>query len=471
MSRKPLRSPSPARLLAAALALALPAAASAQAPRPAAPAAPAARPVVPDPAYEAARAAFEPLPEDARRAVQDALVWTGDHNGVTTGGFGRRTYDSIVAYQRRASLPPTGILDDKARQGLVAAGAKARAAVGFVSRTDPATGAQIGVPERLLTRRDPIPNGARLRSADGKITLDLLRYPPGEAELPALFERASAATPERKVTYKVLRPDFLVVSGETPTGKFFIRHAAGEAGVRGFTLAYDKALAKDFDKIVIAVANSFVPFGAPATAAAAPTGAQAVAPAALPPPRPTATGLAVGPRRVLTVASAVEGCAEPRIGTTRARVVATDAKAGLALLELDADRRGTVPPLRSEALGSGASLVALAAATGSGLAALPAEAGAAGRAFAPLPQGSAGAPVLDRSGALVGLVASYPAAPRLVAGVVPPMSHPLVAADAVGMFLRANGLVPAAAGQGVDRTLGEVTAGLAGTVVAVECAR
>ncbi len=37
-----------------------------------------------DPAFEAARAAFEPLPEAERKALQDALVWTGDFNGVTS---------------------------------------------------------------------------------------------------------------------------------------------------------------------------------------------------------------------------------------------------------------------------------------------------------------------------------------------------------------------------------------------------
>ncbi len=57
-----------------------------------------------DPAFEAARAAFEPLPEAERKALQDALVWTGDFNGVTSGSFGRRTFEAIQAFAARTRL-------------------------------------------------------------------------------------------------------------------------------------------------------------------------------------------------------------------------------------------------------------------------------------------------------------------------------------------------------------------------------
>ncbi|MFT2129825.1 hypothetical protein, partial [Staphylococcus epidermidis] len=85
-------------------------------------------------------------------------------------------------------------------------------------------------------------------------------YPPGETELEAVFARITAPTPERRVTYKLLRPDFLVVTAETQAGKSYIRYAAGEAGLRGITLGYDKALAGEVDRLAIAIANSFVPF-------------------------------------------------------------------------------------------------------------------------------------------------------------------------------------------------------------------
>ena len=50
-----------------------------------------------DPAFEAAKATFEALPEADRKAVQDALVWTGDFNAVVSGAFGRRTFEALNA--------------------------------------------------------------------------------------------------------------------------------------------------------------------------------------------------------------------------------------------------------------------------------------------------------------------------------------------------------------------------------------
>ena len=107
--------------------------ASAQAPRPA----PAAAQT--DAAYEAARLAFEALPEAERKAIQEALVWTSDHNGVTSGGFGRRTFEAIVAYQKRGGLKPDGTLDAKARAALEASAKKIKDGAKFAVLADART--------------------------------------------------------------------------------------------------------------------------------------------------------------------------------------------------------------------------------------------------------------------------------------------------------------------------------------------
>lgn len=83
-------------------------------------------------------------------------------------------------------------------------------------KPDPASGAVLGVPERVLPKRTSQPGGTRWQSADGRITLETKSYPPGETGLEAIFARITAPTPERRVSYKLLRPDFLVVTAETP---------------------------------------------------------------------------------------------------------------------------------------------------------------------------------------------------------------------------------------------------------------
>ncbi|GEO98813.1 hypothetical protein MHA02_12010 [Methylobacterium haplocladii] len=452
-------------------------------PRPPAPAQPAA-----DPAYEAARAAFEALPEAQRRAIQDSLVWTGDYNAVTAGTFGRRTYEGIVGWQRRQGVEPTGILTVRDRPALDAAGEAVRKSLRFTVQADPASGAVIGVPEKLLARKSPLPRGTRWQSTDGRVTLDTTSSPPGGTDLDALFERATAVTPERKVTYKVRKPDFLVVTGETPTGRFYIRHAAGADGIRGFTMSYDKTLTAEVDRLVIAVANSFSPFpnAAPApeatpSATLSPGGARpgAGAPAPFAPPplpgsvaRPVATGLALGNGRVLTAAAALETCPSPLIGGAPARLTLRDPTGALALLEGGQHAQGAQPPaIRVEAPASGEALVVLGA-EAKGAAVAPGTAGA-GSVFAPLQPGAGGAPVLDRSGRLVGLVARFPATPRLIAGVMPPTSHALVPAGTIAAFLAQAGVAPGelAPAHPQGASLGAAAAPVLGSVVAISCGR
>ncbi|KQT57644.1 peptidoglycan-binding protein [Methylobacterium sp. Leaf456] len=446
------------------------------APKPAAP--------TPDPALEAARAAFEALPEPERRAVQDALVWTGDYNGVTTGGFGRRTFEGIATYQRRTGGTPTGQLGPSERTALASAAEAARKAARFRVQTDGASGAAIGVPERLLSKRSLLPGGTRWQSADGRVTLDTRSFPPGTTNLDALFERATAASPERKVTYKLKKPDFVVVTAETATGRSYVRYALGEAGIRGFALGYDRAMAAEVEPLVIAVANSFSPFPAegaspsvappPSAAVAAPKlapgpGPNFAAPPLAPPTseaHASATGLNLGGGRVLTAASALENCPAPRVGGLPAR---SEGAGPVVVLRVEGLGGGAVPPLRTEAPGADEALLVLAVESNGGRSVAPGVAGPGG-VFAPLQPGAGGAPVLDRAGRLVGLVARAPAGPRLIAGVMPPTRYPIVPGNAVAAVLKQSGVTSAPAPASAASPSG-AAAPVLGAVVGIVCGR
>ena len=99
---------------------------------------------------QAARTTFEAMPEAERRAIQDALVWTGDYNGAVDGGFGKRTFDALVKFETRARLKPDGQLDAQERAALEAAAKKARQDLRFAIVTEERSGLKIGVPQRLL---------------------------------------------------------------------------------------------------------------------------------------------------------------------------------------------------------------------------------------------------------------------------------------------------------------------------------
>jgi hypothetical protein len=382
----------------------------------------------PDATIDASRRAFEALADADRRVIQDALIWTGDYSGVADGTFGRQTVTAIVAYQRRTQQPPNGILTLQARSALLAAAEQARSAAGFTLVDDAKTGIQIGIPTKILPKRSANPSGGgRWQSADERVTLDTRSAPP-DATLQSLYDRSIATqAPGRVVSYKVLRPDFFVVAGETAGGKFYTRYNSGPKCLRGFSIGYDKAAAPQFDRLVVAIANSFTPF--PVQATPEPVG-QNPAPApqqAQPKPQTPiviGTGIATSSSQIVTMAP-VGSCKDVQVSGLKPRQIT-----GRGPFMLDFADTVKAQPLKANRgkLVEGAALLVIGFVNeggGASLVALPAQALAAGLLSGPLQPGTSGAPVLDLYGALVGLVGPIPAERRSIAGITPVANYPI----------------------------------------------
>ena len=134
-----------------------------------------------DARLEAQKAAFLALPEADRKAVQDALGWLDLYNGAVDGAFGKRTRDSIVAYQQSVGAAEDGIVNPTELEALKAATQRARAAVDFALIDDRISGVRIGAPLKLLTKLKPSSGETTLQNGDGSVSL-------------ALQARAGAAT-------------------------------------------------------------------------------------------------------------------------------------------------------------------------------------------------------------------------------------------------------------------------------------
>ncbi len=357
----------------------------------------------PDPALQRAQAAFEALPEAERRQIQLDLTFAVDFSGAALGTFGPLTYRGIQAFERANKSGVDGVLEPAERAALAAAAKRERDRLGFRTVSDPRTKAALGLPLALLPKAEPqAAGGARWQSADGKATVTLRAPEPSEGTLEQLFEKAQASpNPQRKVTYKLLRPDFYVVAGETPQGKFYLRMAKLPDGtLRGFGVAYDKALAPVWDRMTVAAANTFMPAGTAVAAGPASPAAPA------PPPDPLAprtferslTAVVVAPGRALTAAGAWRSCPQPRAGAQQARLIAEDAASGLALVAVEGL---AAPPLSAAPAKSDGPVGALAMGPGPdgrrALLALPGDL-AGGSLSAPLQPGAAGAPLFSAAG-------------------------------------------------------------------------
>ncbi|MGO9418451.1 peptidoglycan-binding domain-containing protein [Roseiarcus sp.] len=443
----------PARLtllFAASLLGALPAPAETPPLKPPQPAAPT------DAAFDAEKAAFLALPLATRVAAQDALVWLGLYNGTSDGEFGKRTRDSIVAFQLTQKGKGDGVLSAGQLQALLEAGQKAEAGAGFKTSVDPKTGARIGTPTKLI-------------DAKSGVTLDFALDASGD--LLDLYARLAADTPTRKVAYKALKPGaFFVVSGLDGGKKFYARYeleTGANPPVRGFEFAYP-AGRKDLDRVALAVANSFVAFPQAGAATGAATPAAEPPTGSAPPPQPaapSATALIVAPGRALT-ALKPEDCPNPSVAGKPARFERSDAATGLAMLSGDFGAKAEPPPRGALA----PDLIVLSA-DGERVAAMSASlaGGARPAVVASLDKSAAGGPVFDRSGGLAGLVAPVTEEPRRVGGVALAAPHPLIDAEAIDAFLGGGTLTPLAAP--APLSAGAIAARKRTAVAAVTCGK
>lgn len=454
-------------------AVSTPAAAQTAAPTTSAPA-----PTAAQLAQDAARVAYEALPQAERVAIQTGLVWTGDYAGSLDGTFGRMTFEAITAFQKRHRFPADGVLDPVATKLLAETAAKKREAFGFQMITDKATGTRIGLPTRLLGKATKFEAGTRWASGDGRVEVRVFALP-GQ-DLAALFERLKTEGPGQKVGYAVMRGDWFVVTDKIGPRQGYARFVRVGDGLRGFVIHHDPAVSPDFGRVVIATAGTFEPVAGEAPSANAPAQAPTTPTAsATPTPTPTptqpvapkgiaATGLIVAPGRVLTAAEAVTSCRSLTVAGKAASVASADAGGGLALIAVEGATATTALRIAAEAPEPGARLT-IAARSASGTTATGGEATATGLRAA-LQRGGLGAPAFDESGALAGVTTTAPDERRLVAGLVPSASYAAAGVEAVAAAVTA-------AGGAIDRAEGPalssagVMAAAGPRVVAIACER
>ena len=417
------------------------------------------------PAPDPLREAFDALPDAERRAIQDALVWTGDYKGSIDGVLGRGGVAALSAFAKRAKTTPEGLLADARRKQLVSEAQKLKVATRFVPLQDARSGTTIALPVAVFTRKTDTPNGARWTNAAGSASVETFRD--AELELPALYERLRTPAPGRKVTYSILRPEFLVVTGEDQRGPFYIRAARGEVSgkpfIRGYSLLYARTLQASFDVFSIAISNGFQPFAI----------------AAAPGPRRVieATALALTPTRALTALS--RDCPDMRVADMPGKIARRDEATGLALIETQGLRAVFARP-SARAPGEGDVFVLFSAQAGPrasvslapGRTMAPAAPNGPWRVSAAVQDGVGGAVVFDRSGSWMGLLAQPTQEPRRIAGVIPQAAWRMTSAEAAVGFLAASGVkLEAGMITTVEKSAGEVAAANAGALVAVSCQR
>jgi len=306
-------------------------------------------------------------------------------------------------------------------------------AVGWRLIEDPATGARLGLPEKLVPHGSASRTGSRWTSEQGQIQVETFRLT--EAALPALFEQEKKAS-RRQIAASELKTDSFVITGTQGLKNFLVRAQARGSEVRGITILYDQATEGTMDRVAAAMANAYTGFPDPNSA----------------PPPGTKRAVEYGSAVVVTsdgdlIASAhvtdqCQAITVPPLG--HAVRVAVDDTNDLALIRLYGARDLVAAPLGG---GSGETgeltLVGVAdplAQAGAAVAgATTTSARVTAQGIEPAPKlGFSGAAAVDARGSLVGMVALKPA---VVAGTgaVGEVAT-LVPVEAIRAFLQAQGV-------------------------------
>ena len=309
-------------------------------------------------------------------------------------------------------------------------------AVGWRLIEDPATGARLGLPQKLVPHASAGRAGSRWSSAQGQIQVETFRL--SEAALPALFEDEKKLA-RRQIASSSLKADSFVIAGVQGLKNFLIRADARGSEVRGITILYDQATEGTMRYVAAAMVNAFSGFPDPNAA---------------PPPglhRLVEYGSAIvvaSDGYLITSARVVDECqtiSVPPLGHA-ARLV-EDTANDLALLRLYGGRN-LIPATFADdnTQSSELKLVGIAdpLAQSGGAEATAAVVRVTGQSIDPVPKpGFAGAAAVDARGRVAGMADLK--AP-VVAGAGANLVGTLVPSEAIRLFLQARNIAPAVSG-------------------------
>ncbi|MGY3694142.1 peptidoglycan hydrolase-like protein with peptidoglycan-binding domain [Bradyrhizobium sp. USDA 3240] len=374
-----------------------------------------------------------------RLALQSDLAWVGEYNGAITGDVSERMVNAIKEFQKNRGGKPTGVLNPQERGVLADTARRKQESVGWRVVTEPATGARLGIPTKLVPQLASDASGAKWTSPTGTVQVLLTRRKEASPTTAKLAEQEKKEPAGRTIDYTVVKPDFFVLSGMQGLKKFYLRGTLKGDEVRILTILYDQAMQTTVEPVVIAMSSAFNAF---------PSGVQAG-----PPPRKTveyATGVVVSDDgAVITDRVATDDCIALTIpGYGSADRVAADKEHDLALLRIYGARGLKPLNIADQATQTALDITGIAdpqnqggGAAVSSVKASVAQLGGGDQALSPPPAiGFSGAAALDNGGKFAGIAVLKPVIVAAPANAAPPAQAALVPAETVRSFLKSHGV-------------------------------
>ena len=381
--------------------------------------------VIADETLGQAKAAEAELSRDDRKALQQAMSWYGFYASAIDGSFGAGTRKSMAAWQEANGFETTGVLTTHQRATLIANYNADQAEFGFETITEAEAGIEITLPGKLVQFDHYEPPFVHYAEKDGSgLRIILISQPGDQSSLAGLYDilQTLEVVPADGERSRAERSFTINASSEKVQSYAYAETANGT--VKGYLVVWSPADAERMERILPALKSSFRPVGD-----------KALDPGLVPMDEAARSGLLSGlevkiPKlsrsgffvdakgTVVTTTEAVAQCGRVTIeNDTEATVTLTDDTLGLAVLvpktalapaafagfQTGAVRKGSEVSVAGYSYEAKLPAPVLTFGTLADDKGLSGEAGVLRLTIPALP-GDAGGPVVDQSGAVVGML-------------------------------------------------------------------
>lgn len=391
-------------------------------------AAPPTEPVIPEETVNEARQSERLLDQAGREALQIAMQWFGHYNSGIDGAFGPGTRAAMARWQATMGLEETGILTTRQRAMLLAAYQGELDALGMQTVRDERAGIEIDLPLAMVEfTRYEFPFAQFDSVGDSGVQVLLISQEGSEATLGGLYEIMQTLEIVPLEGERNRRSNSFVLTGQSDTLRSHTVARLQDGQIKGFTLVWTPERDQQMIRVLDLMESSFSTYGGTLDPGAVDPGMEQgvdlMAGLEVRQPDRARSGFYLdNTGTVMTTAEAVAGCTRVMVnGRYEMTVTYSDPALGLAVLRptqalAPSTYAGfpTIPArIRTDIAVAGYPYEgALGAAslnfgTLADLQGLNGEDTMARLAMSVLPS-EAGAPVLDATGAVIGMVLPEP---------------------------------------------------------------
>ncbi|MBS8227074.1 serine protease [Vannielia litorea] len=381
-------------------------------------------PVIPDETPAEARRSERALSRDERAELQEALQWEGFYLGAIDAAFGPGTRRSMADYQAAKGYEPTGVLTTAQRRELVEGYRAEFAALGMAPLADNRAGIEMTAPLGLVAFDHIEPPFVHYDSTNDRgVRLLLISQTGDQTTLFGLYDIMQTLTIVPQEGERSRSERSFVLTGQNDELHSYTYARLDGGAVKGFTLVWKPEDAKIMNAVVKEMRESFTPTASILPDSAGNSGEEQrvdlLAGLEIRSPELSRSGFYVdGSGAVLTTTEVLGQCGRVTLDESyEAEIAARDDTLGLALLtprqplapQAHARFAPSTPRLKSEVAVAGYSyeevlgLPTVTFGTLADLRGLGGENGVQRLELSTLP-GDAGGPVLDQSGAVLGML-------------------------------------------------------------------